>query len=277
MGICRIEINVLEPGTGNAVFCGIFYNTKREVDLDYRKYQLNRKEQFFCLILSMAVGLLTAQLFYRSMYGLIVVPLLFPVIHRLYKKEMHRKQKERLLEGFREAMQSVSAALLAGYSMENAWSEAEKELEKLDIKGSYMLSEIHRINIKVQMNQPLEQALAEFAERSGCEEIESFSEVFLFAKRSGGDFTGIIRTTVGRLNAKMEVEREIDTVIAGKRLEGRIMSVMPAALLLYLNISSGDFLNPLYRNPVGICVMTVALFLYIAAMLWSEKIADIRI
>ncbi len=245
--------------------------------MDYRKYRLNRKEWFFCLFTSIAVGFVTAQLFYRSMYGLLVVPFLFPLICCIFRKEMHRRQKERLLDGFREAMQSVSASLLAGYSMENAWCEAEKEMENLEIKKSLMVSELHQINVKVRMNQPLEEVLAEFAQRSGCEEIESFSEVFLFAKRGGGDFAGIIRTTVQRLNAKIEVEREIDTVIAGKRLEGRIMSAMPAALLLYLNISSGDFLNPLYRNPVGICVMTVALFLYIAAMLWSEKIADIRI
>lgn len=245
--------------------------------MDYRKYRLNRKEQLFCMAACIAVGIVTAQLFYRSIYGLIVIPLLLPLIYCLYRKEMHRRQKEMLLEEFREAMQSVCASLLAGYSMENAWYEAEKELEKFQKKKTILVTEFHLINVKVRMNQPLEEVLAEFAQRSGCEEIESFSEVFLFAKRSGGDFAGIIRTTVQRLNAKIEVEREINTVISGKRLEGRIMSVMPAALLLYLNITSGDFLSPLYKNPVGVCVMTVALFLYIAAMLWSEKIADIRI
>ena len=73
-----------------------------------------------------------------------------------------------------------------------------------------------------------------FAARSGCEEIESFAEVFAFAKRSGGDFVHIMQTTVQKLAGRIEVEREVATVLAGKRLEGRIMEIMPRAILALL-------------------------------------------
>ena len=53
-----------------------------------------------------------------------------------------------------------------------------------------------QINQAVGMNQPIEKLLYEFALRSDCEDIQNFSDVFLFAKRSGGDFYKIIATTI---------------------------------------------------------------------------------
>ena len=140
-----------------------------------------------------------------------------------------------------------------------------------------MVCEFAKMNVAVRMNQPLEQELQDFADRSGCEDIESFAEVFSFAKRSGGDFVGIIQTAVLRISGKIEVEREIATAVAGKKLEGRIMNGMPLFILAYLNLTSGDFLELLYGNVFGVVVMTAALAAYAGAIRLSEKILDIRI
>ena len=140
-----------------------------------------------------------------------------------------------------------------------------------------MLVEVHQINAGIEMNEPLEKLLADFGARSGCEDIESFAEVFSFAKRSGGDFVKIIRTTVQKLVGKIEVEREIATVLAGKKLEGRVMSAMPITILAYMTFSSGDFLDVLYGNTAGILIMSAALAVYAVAMGLSGHILDIQV
>ena len=104
------------------------------------------------------------------------------------KKKRREQQKETLLLQFRDAMQSVAAALQAGYSMENAWRESEKEMTELYGQDGIFVGELHQINQAVGMNQPIEKLLYEFALRSDCEDIQNFSDVFLFAKRSGGGF-----------------------------------------------------------------------------------------
>ena len=103
------------------------------------------------------------------------------------------------------------------------------------------------------------------------------AEIFGFAKRSGGDFPQIIRTTAARISAKIEVEREVDTVIAGKKLEGKIMSVMPFFILAYLNLASGEFIDPLYGNLAGVLVMSAALLVFVGAMAINRRISDIRV
>lgn len=48
---------------------------------------------------------------------------------------------------------------------------------------------------------------------------------FCSAKRSGGDFHKIIATTIEHISDKIEVEREVQTVISAKKMEQKIMNV----------------------------------------------------
>jgi tight adherence protein B len=196
---------------------------------------------------------------------------------KTYKNRRARKKKDELLIEFKDAMQAVSAALLAGYSMENAWRDAERELEKQYGSEAQMVQKLRDINRAVGVSRPLEQMLMEFARESDCEDIMSFAEVFSFAKRSGGNYVAIMRTTTQKISDRMDVEREIQTVLSGKKLEGRVMDVMPVGILAYLNVTSRDFMSVLYGNPAGIAVMTVALLLCLLAIRLSEHLLDIRV
>lgn len=178
---------------------------------------------------------------------------------------------------FKDAMQSVTMALQAGYSMENAWKESERELAGLHGEEALFVQELRRINAAVGVNQPIERLLYEFAQRSDCEDIQNFSEVFLFAKRSGGDFCKIMQTTVRNISEKTEVESEIQTILSAKKMEQRIMNVIPVGLLLYLNVTAPDFLVGLYGNLAGRAIMTAALLVYVAAVRISEKIMQIKV
>ena len=245
--------------------------------IDYRDYRCTGREYGRCLLVSAIVTGILAWLFYRSCLGMLLFPAVYIMCVRSYKKSQVKKRKEQLLYEFRDAMQTLSAALLAGYSMENAWHDVERELFRLHGEKSLMYAEVRRMNASVGMNEPIERVLAEFAERSGCEEIENFAEVFLFAKRSGGDFVKIVQVTVAKLVGKIEVEKEIATVLAGKKLEGKIMNMMPLFILAYMTLSAGDFLDVLYGNVLGVAIMSLVLLGYVLALCISTRILDIEI
>lgn len=245
--------------------------------MDYKSYQCDLREKLWCAAVSAAFAGVISWLFYRSGYAMALIIPIYLFYRRQYQAGQLKARRERLLQEFKEGMQAVSTALLAGYSMEHAWSEAEKELCELYGEDSLMYRELHLMNTAIRVNQPLEQVLSEFALRSGCEEIESFAEVFSFAKRSGGNFADIIRTTVCKIAGKIEVEQEIATALAGKKMEGRIMSAMPLLILTYLNLTAGDFLDTLYGNILGITVMSLALGVYAISIKLSEHIMDIQV
>ena len=87
----------------------------------------------------------------------------------------------------------------------------------------------------------------------------------------------VIQKVARMLGDKIDVKKEIETTLAAKKSEQMIMSLMPAGIILYLQISSPGFLNVLYGNPFGICAMTVCLRIYGAAYWLGRKIVDIEV
>ena len=204
------------------------------------------------ILIAAGITALIAKLFYKSAVALL---LFFPVYY-FYRKYCVKKEQEerkrRLLREFKDCMEIIEGNLLAGYALENAFLDAGKELKELHGEGGLMQTELEIINRKVCMNQPLEIVFEEFAQRCGVEEIQNFSEVLSFAKRSGGNLVGIIQNTVRNISSKIQIEEEIQTMIAQKKLEQKVMNVMPLFLLFYLDITSPGYLNVLYHNVLGL-------------------------
>ena len=214
--------------------------------------------------------------FYKSYYALLLFTLVFPFYYSYREKMEDRKHKEKLRLEFKEFITLVASSLSAGYSMENALKSAEKELSSLIGEKAEMMHALRIINRRISINEPVEKILLGFAKNTGIDDIESFSEIFAFAKRSGGDYAGIMKRTASILQDKIETSRDIQTVISQKKMEARIMDLVPIGIILYLQISSPEFLSGLYHNLMGIVVMTVCLVVYILAVFMGEKIVDIR-
>ena len=140
-----------------------------------------------------------------------------------------------------------------------------------------MTRELMWINAQVRLSVPVEKLLVDFGRRSGSEDIENFAAVFAAAKRMGGNTANIVRETANTISSKIDVEREIETSIAAKKYEQKIMSVMPAFIILYMQLTSPDFLTVMYTSFFGRLAMTACLAVYSGALLWSAKIVDIRV
>ena len=99
----------------------------------------------------------------------------------------------------------------------------------------------------------------------------------LLQDRGGGDFVHIITTAAGRICDKLEVAGEIQTVLAQKALEQKVMCIVPLGVLLFFKATSPEFIGRLYGNPLGVLIMTAALLLYGAAFYLGMKLEEIEV
>jgi tight adherence protein B len=245
--------------------------------MDYRVYRLSAKETALVVLEAAGITGCIAILFYESLWAAALFPVVLILLWKRRVKEGKAKRLEELSGQFLDAMRAVSAALLGGYSMENALKEAQKEIGLLHGKKSNMYRELEEMNQSVQLCVPIEKLFADFGVRSGVEEISNFAEVFAFAKRSGGDLVKIIETTTEHMRLKKETEQEIMVAVASRKLEQKIMNVVPLFILAYLRISSGDYLDIMYGNPFGVLVMTGCLLAYAASVFLSERLLAIYV
>jgi tight adherence protein B len=229
------------------------------------------------LLQGAAIVSILGVLFYQSFFGILLLSPIVYLYRRIKITHLKKERKWKLNLEFKEGIQALSAALEAGYSAEHAFEEAYKDLTQIFHENSMILNEFLYIINQLRMNITVEKALTDFAERTGIEDIQSFSEVFNTAKRTGGDLINVIRVSSHIISDKIEVKREIITLVAGKRLEANIMKVIPLFILFYLSVSSPGFLNPLYHNLTGIAVMSVFLLCYLGAYMLIDKITAIEV
>ena len=245
--------------------------------MNYSRYRLTWMENVKILCLAAGLTLLVAYLFYQSYWACVLFPIIYIMIRRRTVQAGIRKVRQELSAQFLDAMRVVNTALLAGYSLENAWKEAQKEIESLYGTSSYMYLELQEINQSVELNNPLEPLVEDFANRSGIEDILSFSEVFSFAKWSGGNFVRIIEHTTEHMRQKQETAQEIEVLFASRRMEQKVMDVIPIFILAYMKISSRDYMSVLYGNAAGVIFMSACLAVYVVAFLLAEKMMAIEV
>lgn len=244
---------------------------------NYKIYTLNWKEKLLCMGIAAVLAGIIAWLFYRNRYVIASAVFLYLPVKKAVRNYLFRKQRNEMLIQFKEMLQMASTALRAGYAMENAFVCAREEFVRLYGEKTLLAKEFAYINHQAELSVTLESLLEDFAERSGIEEISSFSQVLGFAKRSGGDYMKIFQNTVDKIGQKIEVKREIEVVIAAKRMEMNIMNLVPVGILFYVGITSPEFLRPLYGNWFGAGIMTVSLVVYGCAIKIGEKIVDIQV
>ncbi len=244
---------------------------------DYDHYHFTKKEWMWYLVECLGICGGINYLFYKS-WWVFVAMLPIPVwFYRAKKRAAMKQRKRRLNYQFKDALASLSVALQAGYSVENAVLACTRDLEKLYKGTDDILEEFHYIEAQLQVSVPVEELFLDLGNRCKVEDISNFASVFATAKRTGGDMIGIMQKTARTLGDKIDVKKEIEATIAGKKSEQFIMSMMPFAIILYMQVTSPGFLEVLYGNIFGVVTMTICLGVYFLAYWMGKKIVDIEV
>ena len=244
---------------------------------NYWQQDIRKYEYLLALLQGSLLIVLISYLFYGTWIGAILFsPYLIWYI-KSWEKQLVKKKQANFRLQFKEAIQSLSAALNVGYSVENAMRETIKDLKGIYKKDDIILREFSYMIRQLQMNVTVESVLHSFAQRTGDEDVQTFVTVFNMAKRSGGDTLEIIRNVVRQMGEKIDVEREITTLVSGKKLELKIMTMIPLGMVLYMKLSFPEFLDVLYGNVAGVIIMSVCLLVYLVAYEMGKRIVEIEV
>lgn len=243
----------------------------------YWQQDIKTKEYALAAVEGIFVICVTAYLFYASLWAAAVLSPGSIWYYRRWKRERTRKKKREFRTQFRDALEALASSLGVGYSMENAIKEVKKEMQVMYPEKSPVVREFAYMARQLNLNMTAEQAWRDLAARTELEEVQGFVTVFTLAKRNGGDSIAVIRNAVRQIGDKMDVEREIDTILSAKKLEFRVMCVIPLGIVAYMRVSFPEFMQVLYGNAAGILLMSVCLLSYLAAVRLGQKIITIEV
>ena len=246
--------------------------------VNYNVYVMTKREKLFYTLAAAAVLFFLGFVFYRNIVLSALLALLALKYPKYRSKELMEARKKRLNIQFKDMLYSLSSAVSAGSSVERGLIQVKDDmLNQYADPNIDIIRELNMINSKIALGQNIEDVMRDLGERSGSEDIASFASIFEIAKRTGGNLVQIIRETTDTIAEKIEIEGEIDTMLAGKRMEQKVLTAMPILLVFVLTETTDGFMTPIFTTLPGRITATVALIMISIGYFWSRRIANISI
>lgn len=224
------------------------------------------------LLFACGSAVVTAWLFFDFETVSVLLTLYIPIAMWLRWKEYRRQRKWQLNLAFKDALVCLENSLAVGYSPESSIQESVKSLEQLYGQGHEICREFKRMIKQMELGTSMEEVFLEFGRRSEVEDIKQLADVFSIVKRTGGNLGQVFRQTGNVLQDKIELKRELHTTISSKRLEFKIMQLVPYGILLYLKLCAPAMSEGLYHNLPGILFMWCILAAYFGLQLLGDYI-----
>ncbi len=259
---------------------------------NYITYKMSFWETLLAAVAAFAAGGICSQVFYGGLFlkdgepttltylsavffilgvGGAAVALFLPV----RQDQLRKKRQSALKIQFRDMLESITATLAAGGTVYQAFESAYGDVCLQYGKESDLARELEQFLQAPQSGVKLEEMLQDFAARSGCEDIESFSSVFSVCYATGGNMRDVMRRTHSIITDKMAISAEIETKITSNRLELNVITAAPIFLVLMLRFTNESFAEK-FATPGGVLAMTVAIGIFVFAAWWGRKIMDVR-
>ncbi len=245
---------------------------------DYSVYELSKKEKIIFYVVGYLCIFTVVYLFYHSIITGLLSGVLVYKLKPYVCKFMADKRMNVLNMQFKDMLYSLSASVASGRQMEDALIEAEENMSLLYAESEPIMKELKHMRISIKENRESDKLLLkDFAFRSKSEDINNFVQVYVTCRNMGGNLEKIISHTTEILNDKMNIDREIKTLMSQKKMEGRIISIMPVMMLLALNIFSYSYISPLYTTIAGRLIMSVSLAGTCGGIYLMEKLSKIKV
>ncbi|MEC0239408.1 type II secretion system F family protein [Paenibacillus dokdonensis] len=244
---------------------------------DYSVYVLSGFQRLMCIAAGAALFLGIGYLFYHQWIIAFLLSFGGLLVPRFWRKYMLERRRMALNLHFKQALYSLSSSLSAGRSVENGFREAIQDLRLLDPDAENdLITELSIICARMEYGEPIEDALHDFSRRACMEDITNFADVFTTCKRTGGDLVEVIRRTSSIIGEKLDIQQEIAVLVAQKKFESKALLAAPILMLVFMNLTSADYMKPMFSG-MGMIISTFALLGLIGCLLWIIKMMNIKI
>lgn len=160
-----------------------------------------------------------------------------------------RFKRSRRLKSFNDALPDaidlMARALRAGHSVSSA-------IEVIAEQGREpVASEFEMVYQQQNFGLPFRDALMTMAHRIPSKDLQFVVTAMLVQKETGGNLAEILDRTTHVIRERLRIHGEVRIKSAQGRLTGWILTIMPLALGLLINVINPGFEKPLFNEHIG--------------------------
>ena len=184
---------------------------------------------------------------------------------------MRDKRRQKFNLQLVEALGSMSNALRAGFSINQAFETVVQNGEKpISQEFGVMLQQM-----RVGLN--FYDALQSLDKRVGSDDLTLVVTAVDIARRTGGNLTEIFDKIGLTIRERMRIERRVMTLTSQGRLQGLIVACMPGVLGVAMTLLKPGLMIPFFKSVNGMVSVGVTVLLIAVGWLIIRKIIKIDV
>ena len=222
-------------------------------------------------VLWCVVGLLSGGLLMGSwFYGILLAA--FLGYARVMLLERERAQRRRALDAQLDStLQSMANTILVTQNLEDAFATIAQHFDP-------PISQEADILVKqVRLGTPMDEALRDFAVRCQSRNVDAIVTALTVGRQTGGELPKVLENTAGVLRETMRVEGVMEAKTSEGKAQVVVMGMLPLLFGGALQIIDPEWMQPLFKDPVGWGVLTLACLLEFVGLMMVRKLTTIDV
>jgi len=193
-----------------------------------------------------------------------VLPLLYVRRARIFRLRRFESQLP-------DALDMMGRALRAGHAFPTALKMVGEEMSEP------LADEFRTAFDEVNFGISMQDALTSLAERVPCTDLKFFVIAVVIQRETGGNLAELLANISGIMRDRIKLFAQVRVLSAEGKLSAWILSLLPFAAALMIQISNPTFLEVLYTDPAGHTLIAGGLGMMFLGVLAMRRIINIRV
>ncbi len=189
----------------------------------------------------------------------------------LWLSMARNKRLKRLEAQLPDAVELIARALRAGHAFPTALQMVSEELP--DPIGGEFASAFEEVNYGL----PVSDAMMNLAARVPVEDLRFFAVAVVLQRETGGNLAEILDNISRLIRERFKLYGTIRVLSAEGRMSAWVLTLLPFAAALVLNLVSPGFMEVLWKDPAGLKLVVLALVAMASGVFWMWRIVKIRV
>lgn len=255
--------------------------TAEKIRIKYYECNMSKGQHFLAYLVFSVIIFAILFIYYHNVPVSIVGAAIVAVFQeKFFAKSVTRKRQNKLRIQFKEFLEVITISISggSGRSMENAIKDSLRELKMMFNDKTDIVREIELIVSDYERaGIPMKDGFKELGVRSDINDIKSFATIYETIDGKSSDFSYIIRQTHDIIRDKLEITREVETVISSAKSEAYMMLVMPLVIVIAMSTMGSGFLDALFTTAIGRVAATVGVLTLGSSYVLATRAVDIEI
>lgn len=170
-----------------------------------------------------------------------------------------------------ETLQLLSGGLKAGLSLAQSVDTIVRE------GTEPMAGEFRRALVEARLGVDIEDALDGVGDRMGSADFKWVVMAIRIQRQVGGNLAELLLTVAATLREREYLRRQVLTLSAEGRLSAWILGGLPPAFMVFLVLTQGEYVSPMFHSTIGWVMLGFAAMLLAVGSFWMSKCVKVEV